>query len=377
MSIDRSSPLDLVRAELRGFAGYASARKSGSKGRVWLNANESPWPSPVDPGLALNRYPEPQPAALKARLAEIHGVPEESILLTRGSDEGIDLLTRALCRAGHDAVLITPPCFGMYAVCAHVQGAALVKVPLRDTDGALCIDVDAMLAAFETATGAFPVKLVFVCSPGNPGGAAALLTEIERLLAGLAGRAVLVVDEAYAEYSALPSALTLFPRFAHLVVLRTLSKAHALAGVRIGITIGDVRLVQVLAAIAPPYPLAQPAVALALKALEAPAIDETRRGVGRILFERGRLASALQQLPVVRQVYASDANYLLVRFHAVEAVFQTLLDAGVVVRDQRSQPGLADALRISIGTAEENDALLAALAASSAGIDAEQGAGRE
>ena len=354
--------LDLVRADLRDFGGYGSARKTGLSGRIWLNANESPWPSPADPGLALNRYPEPQPAALKARLAALYGVPEDRLLMTRGSDEGIDLLTRALCRAEREAVLVAPPVFGMYAVSARVQGAPVLEVPLIDEGMAFRFDVDAALRTVELSVAKAPVKIVYVCSPSNPTGQAMPLADVERLLAGVAGRAVVVVDEAYGEYSALPSALTLQSKHANLVVLRTLSKAYALAGARLGITIGDPALVRVLNAIAPPYPLASPAVALALDAVSESAADEARRRAGRVVAERERVAAALASQRGVRAVYASDANYLLVRFDDAEAAFRALLGAGVVVRDQRAAPALGDALRITIGTAEENDAMLSALA---------------
>ncbi len=357
------SLLDLVRSDLRDFGGYGSARKTGLKGSVWLNANESPWASPADPGQSLNRYPEPQPAALKARLAALYKVREDSVLMTRGSDEGIDLLTRALCRAEHDAVLISPPTFGMYAVCARVQNAAVVSVPLVDTGSAFRLDVDAVLRALELSVAKAPIKIIYVCSPANPTGAAVALSEIERLLIGVAGRAIVVVDEAYAEYSEGKSALSLRPRFDFLVVLRTLSKAYALAGARLGITVADPALIRVLNAIAPPYPLAQPAVALALEAVAESAADEARRRAGRIVVERERVAAALAGLSGVLAVYASDANYLLVRFADAEAAFQGLLASGVVVRDQRAQPGLGNALRITIGSVEENDALLSALKA--------------
>jgi histidinol-phosphate aminotransferase len=355
------SVLALVRPDLRDFGGYGSARKTGLKGTVWLNANESPWASPADPGLGLNRYPEPQPAALRARLATLYGVPEDTLLMTRGSDEGIDLLTRALCRAEREAVLVSPPVFGMYAVSARVQAAPVVEVPLVDEGERFGFDVEAALRALEFSVAKAPVKLIYVCSPSNPTGAAVPLADIERLLAGVAGRAVVVVDEAYAEYSTEGSALAFRSRFANLVVLRTLSKAYALAGARLGITIGDPALIRVLNAIAPPYPLASPAVALALEAVSESAADEARRRAGRVVAERDRVATALRGMGGVRAVYASDANYLLVRFVDAEAAFRALLAAGVVVRDQRAAPGLADALRITIGSAEENNAMLSAL----------------
>jgi len=354
--------LDLVRADLRDFGGYGSARKTGLTGSVWLNANESPWPSPADPGQGLNRYPEPQPKSLKARLAALYDVPEDTLLMTRGSDEGIDLLTRALCRAEREAVLVTPPVFGMYAVSARVQGAPVVEVPLLDDGDAFRFDVEAVLRALELSVAKAPVKLLYVCSPSNPTGGTVPNAELERLLRGVAGRALVVVDEAYGEYCDGPGALALRPRHPNLVVLRTLSKAYALAGARLGITLGDPALMRVLAAIAPPYPLSAPSVALALEAVSPPAADEAKRRAGRIVAERERVAKILRGLDGVRAVYASDANYLLVRFLDAEAVFRALLGAGIVVRDQRAQPGLADALRITIGSPEENDALLAALA---------------
>jgi histidinol-phosphate aminotransferase len=357
------SVIDLVRADLRDFGGYGSARKTGLTGSVWLNANESPWASPADPGQGLNRYPEPQPAALRARLAALYGVPEGALLMTRGSDEGIDLLTRALCRAERDAVLVSPPVFGMYAVSARVQAAPVVSVPLVDDGDVFRFDVDAALRALELSVASAPVKLIYVCSPSNPTGSAVSNADLERLLRGVAGRALVVVDEAYGEYNAAPGALALRTLFPNLVVLRTLSKAYALAGARLGITIGDPALIRVLTAIAPPYPLASPAVALALEAVSPSAADEAQRRAGRIVAERDRVANTLRGLDGVRRVYASDANYVLVRFAEAEAAMRALLGAGVVVRDQRAAPGLSDALRITIGTAEENDAMLAALAA--------------
>ncbi|HMB44088.1 MAG TPA: aminotransferase class I/II-fold pyridoxal phosphate-dependent enzyme, partial [Luteimonas sp.] len=141
-----SGVLDLLRPDLRDFAGYASARRANVTGTVWLNANESPLPNPADLGLALNRYPEPQPPALRARMAELYHVRPEQLMVTRGSDEGIDLLVRAFCRAGLDAVLTATPCFGMYAVCARVQNAPLVELPLEEKDGVWTLDIQRLLA---------------------------------------------------------------------------------------------------------------------------------------------------------------------------------------------------------------------------------------
>jgi histidinol-phosphate aminotransferase len=348
--------LELVRPELRAFAGYSSARKEAGGGRVMLNANESPWPVPGD-ALGLNRYPEPQPAALRQRLAALYGVEPERLLVGRGSDEAIDLLVRALCRAGQDAVLISPPTFGMYAVAAAVQGAALRTLPLQAGDG-FALDADALLAAVDDS-----VRLVFVCSPNNPTGAQVPLPVIERLATALAARALLVVDEAYGEFAPGPDALSLVRRYPGLAVLRTLSKAYGLAGARIGTLIAEPTLIGVLASIMAPYPLPTPSVDAALAALTPAAVQLARSRIALLCEERARLTQALAALPQVREVYRSDANFLLTRFDDSAAAYRRALEAGVVLRDQSRQPGLEGCLRISIGTPEQNDRLLAVLTA--------------
>ena len=349
--------LDLVRSDLRSFGGYASARRATASGSVWLNANEAPLPAAADPGLGLNRYPEPQPAALCARLAELYGVDGGRLMVTRGSDEGIDLLVRALCRAGQDAVAIAPPCFGMYAVCARVQGARLVEAPLLDEAAGWRLD-EAGLVDAAMGQGA---RLVFLCSPANPTGQAITLASIAGLADRLRGRAVVVVDEAYGEYSELASASSLLPGRDNLVVLRTLSKAHALAGARIGALIADPALVAVLRNLQAPYPIAAPSVALALAALGPAGVAHAPDPSEHALRARSVMQAALASLPGVRRVYPSQANFLLVRFEDADRALAGLLGAGIVARDVRAMPGLGDALRISLGTPAENAAVLAAL----------------
>jgi histidinol-phosphate aminotransferase len=356
-----SSVLDLLRPDLRDFTGYASARRATATGSIWLNANESPLPSPADPGLRLNRYPEPQPAALQARLAELYGVQSAQVLLGRGSDEAIDLLVRAFCRAGQDAVAIAPPCFGMYAVCARVQGAPLVEVPLVDDAEGWRFDIDGLVAAAEQGA-----RLVFLCSPANPTGQALPVEAIAALAARLQGRAALVVDEAYGEYSQVPSASTLLGRFPHLVVLRTLSKAYALAAARIGVAVADPVLVAVLRNLQAPYPIPAPCATLALSALAPASVKEAAARCALATRERDALLAVLRALPGVRRVYASEGNYLLARFDDADAALARLLAAGIVVRDMRAMPQLGDALRISIGTAAENAAVVDALSATEA-----------
>lgn len=348
------SVLDLARADIRALVPYSSARMEAAGGDVLLNANESPWAPFGDEGLDCHRYPDPQPAALLGQLAALYGVRAGQVLVGRGSDEVIDLLVRAFCRAGQDAVLVQPPTFGMYAVCARIQQAVVVEVPLTSS---FALDVDAMLAALTPA-----VKLVFVCAPNNPSGAGVPLAVLERLAGQLAGRALLVVDEAYAEFADGAGAASLLDRHEHLVVLRTLSKAWALAGVRIGCLLAHPDIVALLRRILPPYPLPRPCVAAALRALSAAGQAAARGRVGIVRAERSRMADTLGGLPGVRAVLPSQANFLAVRFDDAEAAFRRLLHAGIVVRDVRHYPGLNDALRITVGTPAQNDWVLAVLA---------------
>ncbi|MGP1667067.1 MAG: histidinol-phosphate transaminase, partial [Rhodanobacter sp.] len=271
----------------------------------------------------------------------------------RGSDEAIDLLVRAFCRAGKDAILIQPPTFGMYSVCARIQNAAVIEAPLADD---FSLDVEAVLAAVTAA-----VKLVFVCTPNNPTGQCVPRESIERLLQALDGRAVLVVDEAYIEFAFEASVADLIDRYQHLAVLRTLSKAWALAGARIGCLLANPAVIALLRRIMPPYPLPLPSVAAAMAALSDAGQAQARDHMAVLRREHERVRSGLAALACVRSVLPSQANFLAVRFEDTGAAYQRLLAAGVVVRDIRHYPKLGDALRITIGTPEENDRMLAVL----------------
>ncbi|WP_329743113.1 histidinol-phosphate transaminase [Dyella sp. A6] len=338
--------LDLARPEIRALQPYSSARMEADGGQLMLNANESAWPPVGDTGQGCNRYPEPQPSALLDALALLYGVRREQLLVGRGSDEAIDLLVRAFCRAGQDAILIQPPTFGMYAVCARVQGAAVIEAPL---DKDFRLDVDALLAAVTPA-----VKLVFVCRPSNPTGQDVPRADIETLARALAGRALLVVDEAYVEFADQPSVADLIDRYDNVAVLRTLSKAWALAGARIGSLLANADVIALLRRIMPPYPLPLPCVDAALIALSGWGQANTRQRIGTVCKQREAMQSALAALAGVKQVLPSQANFLTVRFHDAGDVLRRLLAEGIVVRDVRRYPGLSDALRITIGTPEEN-----------------------
>ena len=342
------SVLDLVRPDLRDFAGYASARRTSARGSVWLNANESPLPSAADPSRRLHRYPEPQPPLLRERLAAYYGVEPGSLAITRGSDEGIDLLVRALCRPGIDAVGLSSPGFGMYAVSAALQGAPVVDVPLREAMEGFAWDFDGLRKAVLERG----VRLLFLCSPANPTGQALPAAELLALLEALRGRAVVVVDEAYAEFSRQASAIELLARFPELVVLRTLSKAHALAGARIGALVAAPALVALLRNLSA---LTQAAARTALAHTE-----ELLATVEAVKAQRDRIVTRLGRLGLT--VVPTEANFLLFGpFDQPASTWQALLDKGILVRDLSSGPGLAGWLRVNAGTDDETSAFLAAI----------------
>lgn len=348
--------LALVRPEILALVPYSSARKEAQGGRVWLDANENPaTPAAALPSAAaaqegrlnLNRYPDPQPPALVARLAALYGAAPESVLVTRGSDEGIDLLVRAFCRAGRDAILVTPPTYGMYAVAAGIQGAAVRAAPLvaaRD----YALDPDAVVAAAGP-----DVKLVFLCSPNNPTGRNLDRADVLRVADALAGRAVVVVDEAYAEFSPAESLVASLPSRPNLVVLRTLSKAFGLAGARVGVTLAAPGLVAVLQKIIAPYPIPTPVAQAALAALTPEGIAAARRSTAELVSGRGRLAAALGRLPYVRKVWPSDANFLLVSVDDSARLMALCRAAGLVIRDRSKD--VPNTVRITVGSPAELD----------------------
>jgi len=344
--------LKLVRPDILALTAYSSARKESKGGRVWLDANENPQtPSAAKP--LLNRYPEPQPADLVAQLATLYGVTPAQVLVTRGSDEGIDLLLRTFCRAGQDAILITPPTYGMYVVAAGIQGARTVTVPLiRDKNFAL--DADAVLKAVTP-----DVKLIFLCSPNNPTGGLLDRTAVMSLVKSLAGRAVVVVDEAYVDFSGQPSLAAEIPANPNLVVLRTLSKAYGLAGARVGTTIADPAVIAVLQKVIAPYPIPAPVLVAALAALTPAGLVAAKNSVATLVAERARLAAALPKLPAVKRVWPSDANYLLVEVADSAKTMAAGRAAGVVWRDRSKD--VPNHIRITVGTAEENNATLEVL----------------
>jgi len=321
-----------------------------------LHANELPWRSFADESAAgLNRYPEPQPRALVERLAALYGVAPNSVLVGRGSDEAIDLLVRGFCRAGQDSVIICPPTFGMYSVAARIQGAEVITVPLK-ADAGFALDERAVL---EKCTP--DVKLVFLCSPNNPTGTLLSEDSIISLTRALEGRAIVVVDEAYIEFADARSLARKIGEFPQLAVLRTLSKAYALAGARLGTLIADPEVVALLRKVIPPYAIAQLSMEAVLKVLDPAQLAISNARLASIVAERDRMLAAFPKLPNVIRVWPSAANFVLVEFEDVPLALSRSRGARLLIRDVRGYPGLGRCLRITVGTPEQNNRLLEAL----------------
>ncbi|WP_438480585.1 histidinol-phosphate transaminase [Oleiharenicola lentus] len=355
MNSSVDSVLALVRPDILALTAYSSARKESKGGRVWLDANENP-ETPSAHQQLLNRYPEPQPSDLLAKLATLYGVSPTQALVTRGSDEGIDLLLRTFCRAGQDAILITPPTYGMYVVAAGIQGASVVKVPLVQAKN-FALDAEAVIAA---ALANAAVKLVFLCTPNNPTGNLLNRADVLKVTRALAGRAVVVADEAYVDFSGQPSLASEIGANPNLVVLRTLSKAFGLAGARVGTTIADPAVIAVLQKVIAPYPIPAPVVQAALAALSADGLAAASASVALLISERVRLAAALPKLAAVKELWPSDTNYLLLEVADAAKTMAAGRAAGVIWRDR--QKDVPNTIRITVGSPDENNATLEVLA---------------
>jgi histidinol-phosphate aminotransferase len=348
--------LSLARPEILTIKPYSHAAWLPSL--VRLHANEAPWrPAGDTTEAGLNRYPEPQPAALVHRLAELYDVSAETLLVTHGSDEAIDLLSRIYLRAGVDAIMQCTPTFGMYQVAARIQGAEVLEVPLDRSRGWM-VDATKVLAAWQPH-----VKLVYLCSPNNPTANSLDTAALETICKALDGKAIVVIDEAYIEWSHSASLTPWLERFSTLAFLRTLSKAHALAGARIGALLGHPEMIKLAKRVIPPYSLAQPTIEAALRALRPSEVAASRERLHALLAEREYLRQGLQSSPWVEKVWPSDANFLLIDCRDAERFMRLSVAGGLIVRDLRGNPALPNSLRISVGTRAQNDALLDSVAA--------------
>jgi histidinol-phosphate aminotransferase len=346
------SIVNLARPEIRALHPYEAAEQVDDT--IRLNANESPCsPDVGNFRRPLNRYPEVRPQMLRRSLAERFGCEAEQLLVTRGSSEAIDLIIRAFCAAGRDAVLVNSPSFSMYRHYAEVQGARLIEVPtLAERDFA--IDIGDILDACDDTT-----RLIFICSPNNPTGTTLPRRELEKLLHERGDRSAIVVDEAYVEFGDKPSATELLPRYSNVLVLRTLSKALGFAGARCGAVAGPAEVIRMLSAIQAPYALATPVTECVEDALQSAQLEAAQETIAEIVAERSRLAGALSALSFISKVWPSDANFLLVRCEDARAVMGRCAENGVLLRHFGGP--LEDCIRITVGSRKDNDTLLETL----------------
>ena len=325
----------LMRPNIRALTPYSTARdECAGSPEVFLDANESPY------NTGWNRYPDPRQRILKQKLSAIKGVDVENIFLGNGSDEAIDLMFRIFCEPGRDKAIILFPSYGMYTVAARTNDVGVCTIPLGDNYS---------LPAGAIAEASAPhTKLLFICSPNNPTGNAFSIEELSAVIEQFPG--ITVVDEAYADFSSKGSLLPLLDRFPRLVILQTLSKAYGLAGLRVGMAFADASIIKAMDRVKYPYNVNQPAQQLALSALEQP----VEGYIKEILAQREALARTLSSLPYVQRVFPSDANFLLVKVDDPQALYDYLLEGGIIVRDRSRVLQCEGSLRITVGTPEEN-----------------------
>lgn len=352
----------LTRSNIRALKPYSSARDESSKQllepvsgfpsngrqRIMLDANENSFGGPLEED--FSRYPDPQQRSLKHALANLKGLDPEQIFIGNGSDEAIDLLFRVFVEPGRDNVVIMPPTYGMYTVQADIHGAKIYHAPLRSD---FSPDAELVLSVTDEFS-----KLLFLCSPNNPTGQSLPEDFVLDMLSSFPG--VVVVDEAYADFSEKPGWALRLHEFPNLVVLQTLSKAWGLAGLRIGMAFSNPFVINLLNKIKYPYNLSAITMRLAIEAISKH--EEVVQKTANILLERHRLEHELPRISCVEKVYPSDANFLLVRVVDAEDVYQYLAENGIIVRNRSREPNCQNCLRITVGTETENERLLQVLA---------------
>jgi histidinol-phosphate aminotransferase len=338
----------LLRKHIRNLVPYSSARDEFSgTAQIFLDANENSLGSPLTP--AYNRYPDPHQLKIKEQLAKIKGVPAKNIFLGNGSDECIDLLYTAFCNPDKDNVIILPPTYGMYEVSAQIHDVEVRRAFLTE-------DFEMDLSEIENLIDN-QTKIIWICSPNNPTGNIFRRMDIEIILNNFEG--LVVIDEAYINFSRQKSFIPELADYPNLVVLQTLSKAWGLAGLRVGMAFASDLIIDVLNRIKPPYNIGQATQEIVGNALEH--TNLVNEMIQEIVAMRIELAAKIGRLSSVINVYPSEANFLLVRVNNARQLYETLLAEGIVVRDRSTAPGCKDCLRITVGTKEQNDKLIAIL----------------
>lgn len=344
---------NLARKELLTMVPYQSARRLHSSNgdmcnKIWLNANEAPGTGEYQlTGHCINRYPDFQPENLLESYSQYSGIDTNKILATRGADEGIELLIRTFCHAYQDNIIICPPTYGMYRISAQNHGAGVISVPLTSEQS---LDLPALGQQVEKA------KIIFLCSPGNPTGNLLPREEIAAVLTLFANKAIVVVDEAYIEFSPENSVVNWITQYPNLVILRTLSKAFALAGLRCGFTLANEDIITMLSKVIAPYPIAAPVADIASHYLSKQGVARMSKQVQQTCELREKLSSWLESQPWCKKVFTSDANFVLFQCKDEQTknfIFDKLVENEILIRDQSTQQNLANCLRISIGSEEE------------------------
>lgn len=334
----------LVRTNIFNLVPYSSARDEfQGEASVFLDANENSFGSPVEQ--QYNRYPDPLQLVVKKRLSEIKGVPPQNIFLGNGSDEAIDILLRAFCRPGIDNVITVPPTYGMYEVSANINDVAVKKVPLTPD---YQLNLEGIAEAIDENT-----KLIFICSPNNPTANSIYREDIETILANFKG--VVVIDEAYINYSRQKTFIQELTEYSNLVILQTLSKAWGLAGLRIGMAFASEEIIRIFNKVKPPYNINQASQQIALDALNN--IEQVNEWIRETIRQREKLVASLANLPFVLKIYPSDANFILVKTTGAREIYNFLVAHGIIVRDRSKVTLCEGCLRITIGTPEENELL--------------------
>ncbi|WP_164109139.1 MULTISPECIES: histidinol-phosphate transaminase [Sphingobacterium] len=339
---------NLLRDNIKKLVPYSSARDEfKGEASVLLDANENAFGSPLDHH--YNRYPDPLQHQVKERLAQIKGVPVDHIFLGNGSDEAIDILYRAFCKPGVDNVILVPPTYGMYEVSANINDVQIRKVNLTEE---YQLDLNGIAEALDMHT-----KMIFICSPNNPTGNSINRKDMETILTHFKG--LVVIDEAYINFSKQRSFTQELAEYPNLVILQTLSKAWGLAALRLGMAFASKEIIQVFNKIKPPYNINQATQDLVLKALEN--VDMVNNWIQQTVAERELLVAALSTIDQVVRITPSDANFILVNLMEPRELYNFLVNQGIIVRD-RSKVELCDGcLRMTIGTSEENSKLIRAI----------------
>ena len=339
---------DILRPNIKNLTPYSSARDEfKGEASIYLDANENSLGSPLTKW--YNRYPDPLQWKVKEKIQEIKGIPPSQIFIGNGSDECIDVLIRSVCEPGIDNILICPPTYGMYQVSADINNIAVKKVPLTAD---FQLDLPAIENSIDDHT-----KIIFLCSPNNPTGNSLMKEDVEAILNNYFG--LVIIDEAYINFSRYRSFAQELKDYPNLVVMQTLSKAWGLAALRVGMAFASEEIIAVMNKVKPPYNINQASQELALQALEN--VDQVNDMIRELVEQRGALGKKLKELSQVLHIYPSDANFLLVKVKNGKALYDYLLDKGIVVRDRSRVELCEGCLRITVGTQNENEQLIAAL----------------